>query len=264
MSEATYPRSDDLWVNKIFPVVECLLEQKYLTLEMEDSDLIPKKGPVVFASNHAGWFTLDSLMFNFAVFHTSSIEQMPYAVVEDALFRVPIIKSFFPKLGVLPASGLLKDPIDLPEGVERFGIYPEGAAGNTKPFWKAYQMQPWKTGFLRLAHQLQAPIVPVAIVGGEECMPVAYQFNLLKKIIGAPIGVPLFPMPLPANWKIVFHAPVLLDSSKRLDPVFQREEAARIQAIVQKTLDAKTKGHIFPPRPNLKWANALIKTISRR
>ena len=77
-------------------------------------------------------------MFNFAVFHTSSIEQMPYAVVEDALF-VSDHQIIFPKLGVA-ASGLLKDPIIcLKEWKIR--IYPKGQLG-TPPFWKAYQMQP--------------------------------------------------------------------------------------------------------------------------
>jgi 1-acyl-sn-glycerol-3-phosphate acyltransferase len=69
-------------------------------------------------------------------------------------------------------------------------------------------MREWNRGFVRLAMALEAPIVPVAVFGGEECFPVAWTVKLLEPLIGSVVGLPLAPVPLPARWKVVFHEPV--------------------------------------------------------
>ena len=46
--------------------------------------------------------------------------------------------------------------------------FPEGARGANKPFRKRYQLQRFGSGFMRLALETGAAVVPVGIVGAEE------------------------------------------------------------------------------------------------
>jgi hypothetical protein len=111
-------------------------------------------------------------------------------------------------------------------------------AGNTKPFWKAYQMARWNRGFIRVAAALDAPIVPVAILGGEECVPVAWTVRALEPWIGSIFGLPLSPVPLPTRWKVVFHAPVAVEGGRAVmtDHDLAARQAARIQSTVARTI----------------------------
>jgi hypothetical protein len=83
-------------------------------------------------------------------------------------------------------------------------------------------------------------VVPVAVLGGEECLPVAWTVRLLEPLVGSAFGLPLALVPLPARWRIVFHAPVHLGEDR---PAIlaggerSRALAAEVQRTVQATLD---------------------------
>jgi 1-acyl-sn-glycerol-3-phosphate acyltransferase len=158
--------------------------------------------------------------------------------------------------------------------------------GNCKPFWEAYRMHEWNRGFVKLAVTRRAPIVPVAVFGGEESLPVAWTVKALEPLIGSLLGLPLVPVPLPARWKIVFHAPV--DAGQRDSSMGAKQHAAavtkRLQRTVQDTLDREAHGHALarlssfvatasntPPRRVPEWLNqdpllddAAASTLSRR
>ncbi len=158
------------------------------------------------------------------------------------------------RAGALPASWFRR-PERLPPEVESIGIFPEGVRGNCKPFWEAYRMREWNRGFVRAAMARDAPVVPVAILGGEECVPVGWTVRLLEPVIGSILPLPLTLVPLPGRWKLVFHEPVVVRGVKTVagegrgggpaaeakramaDPDFQSEVARRVRRIVQGTLD---------------------------
>jgi 1-acyl-sn-glycerol-3-phosphate acyltransferase len=101
-------------------------------------------------------------------------------------------------------------------------------------------MRPWNRGFVRVAAALDLPIVPAAVLGGEECLPVAWTVKLLEPLVGARFGLPLALLPLPARWRVVFHAPVRLGEDRQhvlANGERSRELAAEIQATVQRSLD---------------------------
>src|ERR1043165_2451322 len=50
-------------------------------------------------------------------------------------------------------------------------VFPEGARGIPKPFSKRYQLAEFGTGFMRLALEMRAPIVPIAVIAAEEQAP---------------------------------------------------------------------------------------------
>ncbi len=134
-----------------------------------------------------------------------------------------------------------------------FCVYPEGVEGNCKSFLHAYQMQKWRTGFLRLALARGATIVPLAILGGEECMPVVTTIRFLKPLLGTILPLPLSLLPLPSHWKFIFHEPVdirkLLHGFEEDDLEVQkqrlRELADDIQGRVQHTIDQEASSRGF-------------------
>ena len=95
-------------------------------------------------------------------------------------------------------------------------VFPEGIQGIGKPFRERYQLKRFgRGGFVKLALRTGAPIVPVAIVGAEESMP------LLGEAAGRlPRRCPYLPVtplpPAPRAWSIRFGEPIdLVDGAGR-------------------------------------------------
>jgi 1-acyl-sn-glycerol-3-phosphate acyltransferase len=219
----------------------------YFSLDVAGAEHVPRQGPIVYVANHAGWFTLDTLMGALAVVDHVSADRLPYGAVQDELLRVPGVGRLFEGVGGFPASWL-RDPGSLPPEMRVFSVYPEGTEGNCKPFWQAYRMRRWRTGFVRLAASVGARVVPVAVVGGEECLPVAWTLRVVRPLVGTILPVPICVLPLPSRWKLVFHPPVALDEvllageggNSAVFLQHARELAESIRGTVQSTLDLET------------------------
>ena len=72
---------------------------------------------------------------------------------------------------------------------------------------------PRRGGFVKLALRTERPILPVAIMGAEETLP------LLGKLPGGALGVPYLPvtgpLPLPAKWRIRIGEPLAVPAGAR-------------------------------------------------
>ena len=52
-------------------------------------------------------------------------------------------------------------------------VFPEGQKGSRKLYWQRYRLRRFgRGGFVRTAMRAGVPIVPVAVVGAEEAMPI--------------------------------------------------------------------------------------------
>jgi len=119
-------------------------------------------------------------------------------------------------------------------------VFPEGQKGSRKVYWQRYRLRRFgRGGFVRTAIRAQVPIVPIAVVGAEEAMPIFAHLRFLQRVSGL-IYFPLnhaFPhfgfaaglMYLPAKFKIRFLEPI--DMSEH-DPEVA-EDAGAIQAIAE-------------------------------
>lgn len=234
---------------RVVPLFEKLIEIGYFSFEVEGTEHVPKGGKLVFAPNHSGWFPLDGFFLGLAVRSVLGPEASPFFAAHDAATAAPVLGKFLHRVGALPASWFRR-PERLPPEIRAVGIFPEGVEGNCKPFWEAYRLRPWKRGFVRVAVALDAPIVPVAILGGEECLPVAWTVRALEPLIGSILGLPLSLVPLPSRWKVVFHAPVEVSGlagrgkAALMDADYSAKVAREVQATVQETLDREA-----PDRP---------------
>ncbi|BDG01062.1 1-acyl-sn-glycerol-3-phosphate acyltransferase [Anaeromyxobacter oryzae] len=244
-AEASAPPVIDhaLLERTVIPAMRALLRLGYFKLEVEGAEHLPRDGRVVYAMNHAGWFPLDGFFTGLAVFDAIGPDLTPFFAAHDAALAAPLLGPFLRRLGAVPVSWM-KRPEKLPPQIRACGIFPEGVEGNCKPFWKAYRQRAWKRGFVRVAAALDAPVVPVAVLGGEESLPVAWTVRRLEPVIGSILGLPLSLVPLPARWKIVFHEPVRMDGVRDAlrDPDYQGAMAARVRATVQATLDRNAAG----------------------
>jgi 1-acyl-sn-glycerol-3-phosphate acyltransferase len=225
-----------------------ILNLGFFRFKVRGTEHIPKTGPVIFVANHSGWIPLDALFLLLAINDSVGPRHLPYLIVHDMLIKLPITYRFLKNLGLIPADWLHYGRETLPADLNPIAIFPEGADGNCKPFWQAYHMRHWKTGFVRLAIQRGAKVVPVAIIGGEEAMPVAATVNILKPLLGSVAPLPVSLAPLPSYWKIYFMEPV--DFSvypKELHA--DREACERIAQEVHQLVQARLQ--------NKSWKNPL-------
>jgi len=229
-------------VRQVAAAIDASIRLKYFSFEIVGMEHLPKEGPVVYAQNHAGWFALDTMMLGYAVGRALDVSRTPYFAAHESALAAPLVGPFLSRLGGLPASSF-RNPERLPPEIGSYGICPEGVRGNCKPFWEAYRMQEWSRTFVKLALVRNAPIVPVAVFGGEECLPVAWTLKALQPVLGSIVGLPLMPVPLPARWKVVFHQPIQVTPHGPLlrpDRQYCADVARRVQGIVQETLDRES------------------------
>jgi 1-acyl-sn-glycerol-3-phosphate acyltransferase len=146
------------------------------------------------------------------------------------------------RVGGVPASP--HNALRLLEEDHLVAVFPEGAKGPQKPYRERYRLERFgRGGFVEVALRARAPIVPVAVVGGEETYPKIGESQLAMRLTGAPAApiTPLFPwlgplgfVPLPSRWRIEFCEPVDLSSygpeaADDRNLVFELSEAIREQ-----------------------------------
>lgn len=253
------PRDVEMAKTMVIDPLEQLIKSGYFKFKVkgqDNLDSVIKEDELVFVANHSGWMPIDAIFTCLAIYRTLGEDFVPYLFAHDKVVSFAPTKQVFRHLGTLPVAWL-KDPTQLPENTNSYALFPEGANGNCKPFWKAYQMEEWKRGFVRLAIYRQAKVIPVAVVGAEESVPVASTINFLKPLLGSVAPLPLFNLPLPSRWKIVFHEP--LDFS-RFDKelAHDKERCGAIanvtRSIVEDTLEKETR------RRPLAWLSKLAKS----
>jgi 1-acyl-sn-glycerol-3-phosphate acyltransferase len=235
---APAPEIDDaLWEERLVPLVERLVRARYFSFDVEGAEHVPRDGHAVYAQNHAGWFPLDAFFVGLAIRRALGPCRTPFFATAEAALALPVIGPLIRRVGALP-SAWFRRPERLPPRVRACAFFPEGVPGNTKPFWEAYRMRSWNRGFVRVAAALDLPIVPAAVLGGEECLPVAWTVRLLEPLVGSAFGLPLSLVPLPARWRVVFHPPVRIEDREAVlaDGARSNAIAQQVRATVEQTL----------------------------
>src|SRR4051812_41675469 len=218
----------------------------WFRVEVEGIEHVPSTGPVLIVSNHAGALPPDAPMIAKAIQTEHPTPRAVHLTVEHFFKGYPGLSMLIAKLGGVPAHPanvhrLLHDEQQL------VLVFPEGRKGTEKLYKDRYQLRRFgRGGFVESAMRAKAPIVPVAVVGAEEAMPVFAHVNLLKKLTGLiyfPI-TPTFPLfgvfagvaYLPAKFRIRFLEPIPTDqwgeephNDKGLVQTVAEEVRARIQ-----------------------------------
>jgi len=171
-------------------------------------------------------------------------------LVEDFIFHFPFLGTSLNRIGCVRAC---------PENAERLlrhgqvvAVFPEGIKGIGKLYRHRYQLQRFgRGGFVKLALQTGAPIIPAAIIGSEEIHPMLGRFTWLAKYLGIPY-VPLTPtfpwlgalgtVPLPVKWQIRFGEPIDLagqhGAAAAGDRILVNRLTEQVRSTIQSMVDA--------------------------
>ncbi len=178
---------------------------------VEGIENVPSEGGALIVSNHAGALPPDAAMIAKAIREEHQRPRPLHLTMEHFFKGYPGFSMLLPKLGAVPAHPANVHRL-LCDEEQLVLVFPEGAKGTEKLFKDRYRLRRFgRGGFVKAAMKARVPIVPVAVVGAEEAMPVFAQVPLLARVTGliyAPIGPLLY---LPAKFTIRFLEPVRTD-----------------------------------------------------
>jgi len=207
---------------------------------VEGVENVPGDGPALLVANHSGALPADALMIGKAIRDGHRTPRTVQLVVgEQHLGRLPGLAMLFTKLGGIPAHPANLHRLLFDEGQLAL-VFPEGSAASRKPLKERYRLRPFdRTPFVQSAAAADAPIVPVAVVGAEEALPVFARLTALERLPRMPM-VPLAPVfPLPAKFKIRFLEPVStggLGGGSAREQRRASELGEEIRALIQENL----------------------------
>ena len=220
----------------------------WFRVEWEGIDKIPAAGGALLVGNHAGAIPSDAPV----IMHGIETELgRPVYGLADYFFRgLPVVGTLWSRAGGVPARPdnayrLLHDQKKLAL------VFPEGEKGPSKPFAQRYRLQRFgRGGFVEIAMCAGVPVVPIAVVGSEETMPLLWQIPQLARAL----RVPYFPVtanmvlmgplglavPFPAKFRLRVLDPVTFDAEpgqERYPKSEVLEESERIRESMQHALD---------------------------
>ncbi len=176
-----------------FLLASAILYRYYFRVETHDIANVPP-GRVLIIGNHAGQFAYDGAMLSVALLLEAKPPRLSRGMSEYLFWKLPWVSRLAARIGTM--VGTPENCVSMLNAEECVMVFPEGARGANKPFRKRYQLQRFGQGFMRLALETGAPIVPVGIVGSEEQQPGLANFEKL----GRSIGLPSLPITVTAPW----------------------------------------------------------------
>ena len=209
-------------------------------------------GRVLIVPNHSGQLPLDAALIALACLLRAEPPRLVRSMVERWFPKLPLINEVLWRGGAV-----LGDPINcrnLLLDEQAILVFPEGAKGSGKVWFDRYQLQKFGRGFMRLALATQSPIVPCAVVGGEESIVSLYDWKGLAKLLGFPYAPihPLLPLlgpfaylPLPVRFHITFGKPMMFEGPHDDDDAVIDEKVAKVKYEVKRLIDeglAQRKG----------------------
>ncbi|MHB1516978.1 MAG: lysophospholipid acyltransferase family protein [Acidimicrobiales bacterium] len=219
----------------------------WFRVEWDGLEKIPRRGGALLIANHAGAVPADAP----AIMH--GIERdlgRPVYGLADYFFRtVPFVGTLWSRTGGVPAHPDNAYRL-LHEQGQLALAFPEGTKATSKTYTDRYRLRRFgRGGFVEIAMRAGAPIVPIAVVGAEEAMPILFRLNGVAKAL----RLPYFPVtanalllgPLgyltyfPAKIKIRVLDPITFDVEPGLDRYARSrvmDETERIRSSLQEAL----------------------------
>jgi 1-acyl-sn-glycerol-3-phosphate acyltransferase len=156
--------------------------------EWEGLENIPREGGALLVANHAGAIPSDAPTIMHGV--ETELGRPVYGLADEFFKKMPLVNIYWQRLG-----GVQAHPDNayrlLREQGQLVLIFPEGSKGPGKLYTERYHLRRFgRGGFVQTAMRAGVPVVPIAVVGAEESMPILYKSGALAKLL----GVPYFPI----------------------------------------------------------------------
>jgi 1-acyl-sn-glycerol-3-phosphate acyltransferase len=160
----------------------------WFRVEWEGFEHLPKDGGALLVANHAGAIPSDAP----AIMHgiETELHRPVYGLAENLFRALPFIGTMWSRVGGVAAHPdnayrLLHDEHQL------VLVFPEGTKGTGKHYSQRYQLHRFgRGGFVEIAMRSGVPVVPIAVMGAEESMPILWKSNRLAKLL----NIPYFPV----------------------------------------------------------------------
>lgn len=237
---------DPQLTESVFHPLLRLLYRDWFRTEVTGLEHVPDVGAGLVVANHSGTVALDALILSAVLHDRHPRHRFLRLLGADLVFRMPVVSAVARKGGGTVACN--PDAERLLESGELVSVFPEGFKGVGKLYAERYKLQRFgRGGFVSAALRTGTPIVPVAIVGGEETYPMLADVKPLARLLKLPYFpvTPTFPwlgplgmVPLPSKWMIEFCPPIatehLTDSAD--DPLVVFNLADQVRETIQQTL----------------------------
>ena len=157
----------------------------FYRVRVEGKEHLPRRGAVILAANHRSF--LDS------IFLPLVLDRRMTFVAKAEYFDDPKTAWFFRAVGQIPirreggtaSEGALLAATEVLRGGGAFGIYPEGTRTRDGYTHRGH------TGVARLAMRTGAPVVPVGLVGTDECQPTDKKLPRVFREVHVRFGAPI-------------------------------------------------------------------------
>ncbi|MFL5893577.1 MAG: lysophospholipid acyltransferase family protein [Thermoleophilaceae bacterium] len=226
----------------VFKLAEPALDFYYrywFRVEQEGVENVPATGGALLVSNHSGALPPDAPMIMQAIRNEHPSPRPVYMLGEHWFKGYPLVGMLANKIGLVAAHPANAQRLMGDEGRLAL-VFPEGQKGSRKVYWQRYRLRRFgRGGFVKTALRAGVPIVPIAVIGAEEAMPIFAHVKALQRLTGLiyfPInhafpwaGLAAGAMYLPAKFKIRFLEPVSLGDYGPDDA----EDLALVQAIAE-------------------------------
>lgn len=226
------------------------LYRYYFRAEAHGVEHVPTTGRLILVSNHSGQLPYDGLVIAAAMFLEPARPRLLRSMVEYFVPTVPFASYLFHRWGQV--VGTPENCRRLLAQDEAILVFPEGSRGVSKPFAKRYQLEAFGTGFMRLALEAGAPIVPVAVVGAEEQAP-AINVRPIARLLGTP-AFPVVPyppfvgvVPLPVKYRLYFGEPMTFTGDPDDDDDALAEKVTAVKRRIESLLHLglRARKHVF-------------------
>src|SRR4051794_11575639 len=220
------------------------LYRYWFRVEWEGFEHLPNDGGALLVSNHAGAIPSDAP----AIMHgiETRLGRPVYGLAEHLFRSMPVVGTMWSRVG-----GVTANPDNayrlLPDEGQLVLVFPEGTKGTGKLYRDRYHLRRFgRGGFVEIAMRAGVPVIPIAVVGAEESMPIVWKSPRLAKLT----NIPYFPVTanmlllgpaglvgyFPAKFKIRVLPPVYFDvepDQERYSRSRVMEESERIRRVIQ-------------------------------
>lgn len=161
----------------------------WFRVEWEGLERIPRTGGALLVANHAGAIPSDAPMIMHGI--EEELGRPVYGLADHFFRTVPVVGTAWSRSGGVPAHPANAHRL-LREEQQLVLVFPEGTKGPSKLYRDRYQLRRFgRGGFVETAMRAGVPVVPIAVVGAEESMPI---LTKLPAGIARAVGVPYLPV----------------------------------------------------------------------
>ncbi len=178
------PSTCGVWPGKIYAP----LYKHWFRVEWEGLEKIPRTGGALLVANHAGAIPSDAPVIMHGI--EEELGRPVYGLADFFFREAPWVGTMWARVGGVPAHPdnacrLLRD-----EG-QLVLVFPEGTKGPSKTYTDRYRLRRFgRGGFVEIAMRAGVPVIPIAVVGAEESMPILFRVPRWPRLL----GVPYFPV----------------------------------------------------------------------